>query len=63
MNKIVFIGDIHGHDTWKEIVYKNSDADQFVFVGDYFDAYLITPTVQIENFKDILNSKRLTLRM
>ena len=57
MNKIVFIGDIHGHDTWKEIVYKNSDADQFVFVGDYFDAYLITPTVQIENFKDIIKFK------
>ena len=57
MNKIDFIGDNHGHDTWKEIVHKNSDADQFVFVGDYFDAYLITPTVQIENFKDIIKFK------
>ena len=57
MNKIVFIGDIHGHDTWKPIVSKHKDADHFVFVGDYFDAFLITPAVQIENFKEIINFK------
>ena len=57
MNKIVFIGDIHGHDTWKPIVSKHKDADHFVFVGDYFDAFLITPAVQIQNFKDIIKFK------
>ena len=57
MNKVVFIGDIHGHDTWKRIVADNSNADHFVFVGDYFDAYLITPAVQIQNFKEIIEFK------
>ena len=50
MNKVVFIGDIHGHDTWKQIVADHSNADHFVFVGDYFDAFVITPAVQIHNF-------------
>ena len=57
MNKIVFIGDIHGHDSWKPIVSKHKDADHFVFVGDYFDAWSITPAVQIQNFKEIIEFK------
>mgnify|MGYP003320139833 CR=1 FL=1 len=60
MNKVVFIGDIHGHDTWKRIVADNKTADHFVFVGDYFDAYLITPAVQIQNFKEIIEFKECT---
>ena len=57
MNKIVFIGDIHGHDSWKPIVSKHKDADHFVFVGDYFDAWSVTPAVQIHNFKEIIEFK------
>ena len=57
MNKIVFIGDIHGHDSWKPIVSKHKDADHFVFVGDYFDAWSVTPAVQIQNFKEIIEFK------
>lgn len=57
MNKVVFIGDIHGHDSWKPIVSKHKDADHFVFVGDYFDAWSVTPAVQIQNFKEIIEFK------
>ena len=57
MNKVVFIGDIHGHDTWKRIVADEHNADHFVFVGDYFDAFVITPAVQIQNFKEIIEFK------
>ena len=57
MNKIVLIGDIHGHESWKKIVEKHSDADKIIFVGDYFDAWHINPAIQIFNFKEILELK------
>ena len=57
MNKIVLIGDVHGHESWKKIVKKHSDADKIVFVGDYFDAWHINPAIQIFNFKEILELK------
>lgn len=37
MKKIIAIGDIHGRDTWKQIVNDNPDADRIIFMGDYFD--------------------------
>lgn len=55
--KIVAIGDIHGLDTWKEIVKLHPDADKYVFIGDYFDSFDIYPVVQIQNFKEILEFK------
>lgn len=60
MNKVVFIGDIHGHDSWKRVVADNKTADHFVFVGDYFDAFSVTPAVQIYNFKEIIEFKECT---
>lgn len=51
--KIVVIGDIHGRDVWKEIVEKEHDANKFVFVGDYFDSWDVTPLEQIKNFTHI----------
>lgn len=58
--KTVFIGDIHGHDTWKRVVDQEQDADRFVFVGDYFDTHNsnITTEVQINNFLDIMEFKK-----
>jgi hypothetical protein len=32
--KLVAIGDIHGRDIWKQIVAKEHDADEFVFVAE-----------------------------
>jgi predicted MPP superfamily phosphohydrolase len=56
--KLVAIGDIHGHDSWKQIVDKEHDADQFVFVGDYFDSFTVKGLDQINNFLDIIEFKK-----
>jgi predicted phosphodiesterase len=58
--KTVFIGDIHGHDTWKKVVAKEQDANRFVFVGDYFDTHNanINTEIQINNFLDIMEFKK-----
>ena len=55
--KTVIIGDIHGHDSWKQVVAQEHDADRFVFVGDYFDSFTVTGVVQIHNFKEIIEFK------
>ena len=56
--KIVCCGDIHGRNSWKKIVEANPDADLFVFIGDYFDSFDVTPVIQKHNFKEILDFKR-----
>ena len=38
MNKLVAIGDVHGRNTWKQIV-EQEQPDTVVFVGDYFDSF------------------------
>jgi predicted phosphodiesterase len=38
MSKTVVIGDIHGRDSWKQII-KDQNPDRVVFMGDYFDSY------------------------
>jgi UDP-2,3-diacylglucosamine pyrophosphatase LpxH len=55
--KTVIIGDIHGHDSWKQVVAQEHDADRFVFVGDYFDSFTVTGVIQIHNFKEIIEFK------
>jgi predicted phosphodiesterase len=57
--KVTVIGDIHGRDTWKDIVEKNPDS-HFIFTGDYTDPYaveMIDEEESIDNFHDILNFK------
>ena len=56
--KLVVIGDIHGRDIWKQIIAKEQDADEFVFVGDYFDSFRIKGPDQINNFLDIIEFKK-----
>lgn len=59
MSKWIAIGDIHGRDTWQQIVNLEIDnVDKIIFVGDYFDSFNIPPGVQISNFKNILELKR-----
>lgn len=59
MKKIIALGDTHGRTLWKDIVIKESDADKFVFIGDYFDTHDgVSTQQQIENFKDILEFKK-----
>jgi predicted phosphodiesterase len=58
--KTVIIGDVHGHDSWKQIVQQEQDADRIVFVGDYFDSFTVPGLVQIQNFQDIIEFKTTT---
>ena len=51
--KNIYIGDIHGRDTWKQIVDEHDDADNIVFIADYFDSFNISGTVQLHNIKEI----------
>ena len=53
--KYVVIGDIHGHDSWKEILSKEKDYDRAIFLGDYLDSFTVKPEQQIENLKEILD--------
>lgn len=54
MKTIVF-GDIHGRSIWKDIVSQHSDADRFVFLGDYFTSREgISVEDQITNFGEIV---------
>jgi DNA repair exonuclease SbcCD nuclease subunit len=56
--KLVAIGDIHGRNIWKQIIAKEHDADEFVFVGDYFDSFTVKGPDQINNFLDIIEFKK-----
>jgi len=58
--KTVLIGDIHGHDSWKQVINQNEDADRFIFVGDYFDSFSVPGLMQIQNFQDIIAFKEST---
>ena len=55
--KTVVLGDIHGRTIWKEIVYKEWDADTVIFVGDYFDSFDIPGVEQLSNFEEIVKYK------
>ena len=56
MNKLVAIGDIHGRDTWQQIV-EQEQPNIVVFMGDYFDSYDIPGLDQIYNFQNIIQWK------
>ena len=58
MIKNIYIGDIHGLGVWKEIVDKHPDANNIVFIGDYFDSFNIGPSTQLKNMQDILRFKK-----
>ena len=58
--KNIYIGDIHGRDVWKQIVADNEDADNIVFIGDYFDSFDIPGVVQLRNARDIVEFKKFT---
>jgi UDP-2,3-diacylglucosamine pyrophosphatase LpxH len=56
--KTVIIGDIHGHNTWKQVIELEQDADRFIFVGDYFDSFTVPGLIQCQNFQDIIEFKK-----
>jgi len=59
MNKTIFLGDTHGHDTWKAVIAK-ANPDRVVFIGDYFDSQEpeLTAAVQMFNMKEIIEFKK-----
>jgi predicted phosphodiesterase len=58
MSKIIFIGDIHGLDSWKHIVETHPTATTIVFEGDYLDSFNIDGFTQLQNLQDIVNFKK-----
>lgn len=60
MSKIVVIGDIHGCNKWKNIVHMHPDANEFIFIGDYFDSFTRNHAECISNFKEIIKWKEST---
>jgi len=53
MSKVVYIGDIHGRDVWKEIVKKHSDADTFVFIGITLIRLILVVSNNLEMWKTL----------
>lgn len=59
--KTILIGDIHGRDTWKGILEKESlNLSRVIFIGDYFDSFNIKGLDQIHNFNEIIRFKEST---
>lgn len=58
MKKIVPLGDIHGFNTWQQIVNTEIDADLFIYIGDYFDSFTNDTETQCNNFLDIVEFKK-----
>jgi predicted phosphodiesterase len=58
VNKILFIGDIHGRLIWKDIIEKEN-PDLTIFLGDYVSTHEgISANQQLSNLEDILNYKK-----
>jgi len=54
--RLIAIGDIHGRDTWKQVLQEN-EWDICVFLGDYFDSFDIDADAQVKNFEEIIRLK------
>lgn len=55
--KTLVLGDIHGHNTWKDIIEKET-FDKVVFLGDYLDSFTLDYKVIAENFRNIIEYKK-----
>ncbi len=57
--KIIAIGDVHGLDSWKNIIEKHNDC-HIVFLGDYCDPYnpRQSPAEVVDNLKEIITYKQ-----
>jgi len=69
--KIVTIGDVHGHDKWKNAVYRinedtgeimycniNFTINKVVFLGDYVDDWGLSNVEILHNLKEIIQLKK-----
>lgn len=59
MNRLLFLGDIHGNPIWKKILEENKGKyDKILFVGDYVDSYEFTAKEQAKNLAEIIELKK-----
>jgi predicted phosphodiesterase len=56
--KNIYIGDIHGRTAWEQIIDLHKDADNIVFIGDYFDSFNIGGLDQLRNINKIVEFKK-----
>lgn len=54
--RIISIGDIHGHQTWKKV--NPDDWDLIIFVGDYVDSFNVSDEDMVNNLADIIEFKK-----
>jgi predicted phosphodiesterase len=54
----LYIGDIHGERGWEKVVEAHPNADNIVFVGDYFDSFTVKGVEQLWNVENILRFKK-----
>jgi len=56
---VLFIGDIHGRDDWKDIAYEALPKFyKIVFLGDYVDSFDISGVEILHNLKEIIEFKK-----
>ena len=48
--KIVVVGDIHGHNSWKKILETEEAWNKVIFLGDYVDSFTVSSKEQRDNF-------------
>lgn len=50
--KHIFIGDLHGRDSWQEINIRK--YDKIIFIGDYVDSFDLSDFAILENLKKVI---------
>lgn len=55
--RIAVIGDIHGLETWRNVLDRCGDYDKVIFIGDYVDSYTMPNEIQHFNLREIIDFK------
>lgn len=55
--KIVVVGDIHGHNSWKKILETEEAWNKVIFLGDYVDSFTVSSKEQRDNLVELLTLK------
>jgi len=56
MIKTITIGDLHGRDRWKSV--DPEQFDKIIFLGDYFDSFMVGDEAMLQNFAEIIAFKQ-----
>jgi predicted phosphodiesterase len=55
--RILTIGDVHGRDSWKDVIGHEHEYDTIIFIGDYLDSFTHTPSECYLNLVEIVRWK------